>query len=272
MVSCLLGGHDHVLVVRQHDDLVRRHRFDRRDQVGRRRIHRLAAIHDPGAAALEERTVPGSGRDGDHRGRFAIDGHRVQQPVFPLQRLHVHVRDLEAADRTARDTERQSAAWIIGVNVHLERALVADDEQRITDLLELGLERRQVEIVTLDDEDRAVAKAGKLLVNRVEADPFFKDWRVGKRLAGDDRGDPAHDLDEPCRTGVDDARLAQHGQELARLRDRLVADRDDLGQRQPALGGVSQRADRGQHRPLDRFLHRPVGRVARRPKRPGEFV
>ena len=65
----------------------------------------------------------------------------MQQALLALERLLVHVRDLDAADRAVRDAERQRAARVVGVHVHLQRGAVADDEQRVAELLELALER-----------------------------------------------------------------------------------------------------------------------------------
>ena len=97
-----------------------------------------------------------------------VVGHRLQQPLLALVRLLVHVRDLDTGDRAARDAERERAPGIVGVHVHLERGAVADDEQRVPERLELGLELVGVELASLDDEHRAVAVARQLLVDRLE--------------------------------------------------------------------------------------------------------
>ena len=60
-------------------------------------------------------------------------------------------------------------ARLVGVDVDLQRARVADDEQRVAERLELGLERVGVEALALDHEHRAVAVARELLVDRLEA-------------------------------------------------------------------------------------------------------
>ena len=109
MIRRLLGGHDHVLVVRKHDDFFRIRPFDRLDQVRGRWIHRVSAVDDVRTGALEECAVAGTRGDGDDRGRPAAGRDDVQQAVLALLRLLVHVRDLDAADRAAGDAERQSA-------------------------------------------------------------------------------------------------------------------------------------------------------------------
>ena len=55
---------------------------------------------------------------------------------------------------------------VVGVHVHLQGGAVADDQQRVADLLELRLERVCVEVVAFDDEHRAVAESRQLLVDR----------------------------------------------------------------------------------------------------------
>jgi hypothetical protein len=72
---------------------------------------------------------------------------RAQQALLTPLRLLVHVRDLDAFDRAARDAERERAAGIVGVHMHLECTAVADHEQRVAELLELVLERVCVEVV-----------------------------------------------------------------------------------------------------------------------------
>ena len=54
-------------------------------------------------------------------------------------------------------TASESAApGVVGVDVHLQRARVADDEHRVAERLELAFERVGVEPLALDDEARAV--------------------------------------------------------------------------------------------------------------------
>ncbi len=217
---------------------------------------------------------PSPGGDRDHRCHIGgvVGDRRAGQALLALLRLHVHVRDLDAADDTARDAERERLAGIVGVDVDLQRRVVADDEQRVAELLQLAFERVGVEVLALDDEDGAVPELRELLMDRVEAELLLELGRLGQRLARQRGVDPADDLDEPRRAGVDDARLLQHRQHVARLRDRVVAARDDRREVATVLGRVGHRADRGQHRPLDRLLHRAVRGVARRAKHLREVV
>ena len=186
----------------------------------------------------------------------------------------MHVRDLDAIDRPCRDPERERPSGVVGVDVHLQRIAVSDDEQRVAELVELRLERARLELVALDEEDGAVAVARVLLVDRLDGDVLGGHGRRrGQRLAADGRRDPPHDLDEPGAPRIHDSRLAQHVEQLRRTRQRVLAAGEDLREeirhgRQPRrLSLLRHLPDHGQHRPLDRPAHRPVGSVRRAPKR-----
>ncbi len=95
----------------------------------------------------------------------------------------MHVRDLDALDRADGRAERKRGARIVGVDVHLERRLVADDDERVAELLELGLELVAVERVPLDHEDGAVAVARRLEVDRVVTRRLARDLGRGGHRA-----------------------------------------------------------------------------------------
>ncbi len=184
----------------------------------------------------------------------------------------MHVRDLDALDRAERRRERQRGSRLVRVDMDLERRPVADDEQGVTELLELRLERVGIELVALDDEDRAVAEGRELLVDRV--DPRFVGILCGHLrhgLAGEGRRDAAHDLEQAGAAGIDDTRLAEHGQLLGRAGERLLAARDEhaeeLENRQAGVGRVlpllGELPDHGQHRSLDGSAHSAIGGIAR---------
>ncbi len=224
------------------------------------------------AEALGEPAVPRARGDGDDRARLLLAGNGVQQPLLPPVRLLVHVRDLDAADHAARDPERQRAAGIVGVHVHLERARVADDEQRVADPLQLALETVGVEPVALHHEDGAVAVLRELLVDRLDAELAIVHRRLRQRRAVERRRNAADDLDQAGGARIDDSCLAEHRQHVARPLDRVVPARDDRLQVSPVLRGVRHRGDRGEHRPLDRLLDRAVGGIRRRAEDPRELV
>ena len=125
-----------------------------------------------------------------------------------------------------RGAECERPAGVVGVNVHLERRRVADDEERVADPLELGLERVGVQALALDDEDRAVAELGQLEVDRIEADGVRLDGRVRDLLPGGAVDHPARDLDETCAPGVHDAGVAKDVEHLGRARESVFAARE----------------------------------------------
>ena len=161
------------------------------------------------------------------------------------------------------------------MDVDLERRRVADDEERVAELLQLGLERLRVEPLALDHEHRAVAELRELLVDRVEARLVgLLDGGVRDRLAGNRRSDAAHDLEQAGSAGVDDTGLAEDGELVGRPRQRLLTALDEPLQQRGrlergvarVLGLLGQLADHGQHRPLDRPPHGAVRSVARAPE------
>src|SRR2546423_4941929 len=151
---------------------------------------------------------------------------------------------------------------------------VSDDEQRVAKSLVLGLERVRIEL-SLDHEGGAIAKPRELLVRRLDRCSLHRRL-LGQRLSGDDRRDPAQQLDEARGAGVDDTGLTQDVELLLRASDGFFSaghqELEQLGDRPRLLrlGGLRKRADRGQHRPFDRLAHRPVGGVRAAAQRPSD--
>ena len=181
----------------------------------------------------------------------------------------MHVRDLDSLDRASGGAERERGPWVVGVEVNLERGLVADDEQRVAEPLELRLEPVAIECLSLDHEDGAVAVARGLEVDRVHAGRCLGDGRGRQRLAGDRAGHAAQELDEPGSARVHDPRFPQDVELLGRSGhgllpvphelDEQVAER--LGVGRTPFGLLCELADDREHRPLDRPPHCPVGGV-----------
>ena len=222
--------------------------------------------------------------------RFPRPGHTATSPVssvasagrrtleesfLALRRLHVHVRDLDALDDAERRAECERLSGVVGVNVHLERGRVADDEERVADPLELGLERVLVQAVPFDDEDRAVAELGQLQVNRIEAERLRLDGRFRDLLPGRAVDHSARDLDETCATGVHDAGVAKDVEHLGRAHESILAacehhPQEIVGAQAPMLlplALLGHLTDDREHRPLDRTLDRPVRGIARSSER-----
>ena len=175
---------------------------------------------------------------------FARVGRDEREAPLPLLLLLVHVGDLDSLDRAGGRAERERGAGVVGVDVHLERGLVADDDERVAELLELRLEPVAVERVALDDEDGAVAVAGRLEVDRLDAGRRLDRRRGRHRLAGDGAGHPAQELDEPGAARVDDARLAQDVELLGRAGDGLLPVPHELDEQVAERLGVGARAAR----------------------------
>jgi hypothetical protein len=69
----------------------------------------------------------------------------VREALLALGRLQVHVRDLDPLDDPERGAGSQRGSGVVGVDVRLQRASVADDEQRVAERRELALEALAVE-------------------------------------------------------------------------------------------------------------------------------
>src|SRR5205085_7947075 len=102
-------------------------------------------------------------------------------------------------------TDLERAAGLVRVHVDLQRLAVADDKERIAERYEPALDRVWIELGALDQERRAVAVARELLVDRFDPDLLQVCGRIRERLAGERRSDAAHELQQPCAAGIDDA-------------------------------------------------------------------
>ena len=224
----LLGREDHVLVVREHDGLGRRKRLDRLDDVGGRRVHRLPALDDRRAEALEQPPVAAAGADGDDAAERRL---RRQDPLLALGRLDVHVLHVHLLDHADRGGERERGTGLVRVQMHLDGAAAADDEQRVAQLQELRLERRPGRRVALDEERRAVAELRQLQVDRLDRDRLEQGRRLRELLAADVGGDAAHDLEQARAARVDDACLLEDVELLGRRRERHLAGGEQVGER-----------------------------------------
>ena len=245
--------------------------LDRSDELGGRRVHRLPAFDDlRGAEAFEEPPVAVTGDDGDDAARCGwCVGHGLEETFLALVGLLVHVRDLDAFDRSETCPDTECASGIVRVDVHLQRFRVADDEQRVTELLHLRLDRIAVEVVAFDHERRAVAVLRELLMNRVDVQLFAFERRVGQTFAGDSRSDAAHDLEQTRSARVDDSRLAEDGELFGRARDGLLPAPDEPREQLRdvvvvrVLALFRQFTDDGEHRSLHRLAYGAIGGVAR---------
>jgi hypothetical protein len=121
----------------------------------------------------------------------------------------VHVLDVDLLDHAALGRERQSGAGLVCVDMHLDRARAADDEERVAELRQLALQLLGIDRLALDEERRAVAVARKLLMHGVERDPARNRLELGERLAADVRRNPAQDLQHAGSARIDHAGLSE---------------------------------------------------------------
>src|SRR6266511_5734675 len=157
---------------------------------------------------------------------FLVTGVQTCALPISLLGLGVHVRDLDPADDPDGDADRERDARLVGVNVDLERIPVSDDEQRVSERLQLRLDSLRVEIIALDHEPGAIAIARELLVCGLDPDLLVR-RRFGQLLTGRRGRDSAEDLDESRRPRIDDSGLAQHVEHLPRACDTVLAAPDD---------------------------------------------
>ena len=91
-------------------------------------------------------------------------------------------------------------------------------EERVAERLEPGVQGVEVELVALDEEDRAEAELGLLVVDRLLRELLGHLRRRRQRLAGETVEDASQQLDESRTARVDHARLPQLVEELRRPR------------------------------------------------------
>ena len=152
------------------------------------------------------------------------------EALLAVGRLDVHVLDVDLLDHAHARAERERGTRLVRVEVHLDGAAGADDEERVAEAPELLLEPLGVDLVALDEERRAVAEARKLLVDRLARNRLEKRRRLRERLAADVRGDPTDDLEQAGGARVHDAGLPQDVELLRGAGESDVAVRDELGE------------------------------------------
>ena len=215
----------------------------------------------------------------------------VAKASLALRDLLAHVGDVLALDRADAVEDGSRGAGVVGVDMDLEGRLVADDQNRVADLLESGHVRRRGQALAQNDEVDAVAVLGLGVVDVREASGRVV-LDLGQRhgLAGERRERAADDHDQPERPRVDDACLGEDLELLGRVAKRLFAGEEGggehLGQECVLLVGrgfgfevvgvpvgaalpdrLGHRARDGQHRALGRLTDRcprGVGRVRER--------
>ena len=170
------------------------------------------------------------------------------------------------------------------MHVHAQRAVVADDEDGVAQVLEQRREAAGVEALTRDREVGAEAKARRLVLGTMQGGGrvLVLELRCGvaaqrRQTAGDDHGEPVGaGVDHPglaqdrqlLRAAVDGLlgrleRVLEHlGQQLVLLRGGdVVAEPRALHVRQVMGHAAGHRAHGGEHRALGGVAHRGIGGV-----------
>ena len=265
------GGHEDVRVVREQDHLDRRGGLDRRRGSPRSRGSSSVRRRRRCAPRLSSsRRFPAPDGDGDQRAggsarrRGARAGAAARARASARACRRSRRRRSTPAATPSESARPGSSVW--------RWTLTAERSPTTSSESPSGSNARSSASgssrVALDDEDRAVAvreRAPDGAPRRGGAGAAAP-GALRQRLPASTARDPAHDLDEPGRAGVDDARLGEHRQHAraSRRRTRLPAasTRREVA---AALGLLGELADRGQHRPLDRACARR-GRRRRSPR------
>ena len=151
------------------------------------------------------------------------------EPRGALGDLLAHVGDVEVADVADPFEQRHRRLGLVGMDVDLERGLVADDQYRVAEGLEVGDVGAAVEAGAGDDEVRAVAVAAVLVVRaRRDGGRVMLELRHRGVVVAEAGHDPGEDHDQPVGACVDDTLLAQHLELLGGARDRGLSVLDHV--------------------------------------------
>ena len=203
---------------------------------------------------LEEQPQAGPG---GHRDR----GGAPAQPRRALGDLLVHVGDVLVLDRPDAVEQRLGGVRVVGVDVDAQRRLVADDQDRVAEVLEERLERAAVEPGADHGEVRAVAVARVGVVQaRRSRRRVVRDLRQLDLLAGEAGDRAADDHRQAEGAGVDHPGVRQDVELLRRMAHGL-AGRVQRGSQhraeQGVLLGVARRPGRARAAPSARASSRP---------------
>ncbi len=212
-----LGGEDDVLVVRQNDHVARTSGLDRRPDVARARVHRLAAANNfdcaDGAQEPLDAVARADRHDGDGRGRCrrlltAAGGERLE--------LLLHILDLLVRECAERASVRERVVRRERVQVHAHRPAAADHEQALAHRLQPRADGVRVELAVVDRIDDELGAEARLLSLAVQllacVEPGLIDGaevrRLGRRLLAAQRAQHAVEQHEQAlRARIDYARF-----------------------------------------------------------------
>ena len=291
----LLGSHDDVLVVREDEHDLGGRGVDLLEDVLRRGVHGLAALDDLVCAQLAEHTGKALAcAHGDHaevllrRGdgllclELLLDFLEIVRAAGgaacgKIVMLHLHVLDLGKLERAVFLRLCQGFAGDVRVDVDLEGFVVLADDDAVADGVEVGAQRREVNVLVrlAHDIHRVEGKCDLAGVELGEVGLLADLLRPAIGLGGLDLHaavDGEHGLEhiQPALAAcVHDARLLQDGVLVHGLRQRLGGRADRRFQDGFAVraavgrfhGRVGGNAGHGQDRALRRLHHGLVGRL-----------
>ena len=172
-----------------------------RDDRGRRPGPRAAARADPG----------------ERRGLVATQ--------LLLLDLLEQVGDPDVARPAGLDAGLDGAADVVGVHVAVPEAVAADDHDRVAERGPRLLERVDGRVVGVEQVHHLVAQRRRCRSPcevRLDGHRRGADGRLGDRAAVDHLEERVEQQREAAAAGVDDARLAEHRQQVGRVRDRVA--------------------------------------------------
>ena len=173
----LLGSHDDILVVRQHENDFCRNGIDSVQNVVGGRVHGLAALYHNVRAKVGKQgfeTLTGSN---GYKAKLLLcgDDHallgRVRRALNYLGgMLLTHVLDFNGQQRTEFQALLERLVRLVGVNVYLDDIIILDNNQRIADFVQNGAQTSNIACLVLAgcDELGAVGEGDVLVVDRSE--------------------------------------------------------------------------------------------------------
>ena len=173
----LLGSHDDVLVVRQHENDFRRNGIDSVQNIVGGRVHGLSALYDNVRAEVGKQgfeTLTGSNGYKAKlllcRNDHALLGRVCRALDYLGGVLLAHVFDLNGQQRTEFQTLLERLVRLVGVNVYLDDIIILDNNQRIADFVQDRAQTGNIARLVLAGCDKlgAVGEGDVLVVDRSE--------------------------------------------------------------------------------------------------------
>ena len=173
----LLGSHDDILVVRQHENDFCRNGIDSVQNVVGGRVHGLATLYHNVCAEVGEQALEALAGSNGYKAKLLLcgDDHallgRVRRALDDLGgMLLTHVFDFNGQQRTEFQALLERLVRLVGVNVYLDDIIILDNNQRIADLVQDGAQTSDIACLVLAgcDELGAVGEGDVLVVDRSE--------------------------------------------------------------------------------------------------------